>query len=118
MAVPEIPVVRTLPATEHVPVLPAASCNRDRGLHVRRTVSVLLLRYSSVGTPPSFAKISPCTYDRDMDTTMTEANLAFMQCLFEIVCESEEPETIRKALAALTNTPGGIEYLQMNPITL
>lgn len=56
-----------------------------------------------------------------MDITgvlIVETNLKLMQTLHEILCDSEEPETIRKALAALTSTPEGIEYLRMNPLAL
>lgn len=49
---------------------------------------------------------------------MLETQLIHLQTLYEIVCDSDEPETIRKALAALTSTPAGIQYLQMNPITV
>lgn len=53
-----------------------------------------------------------------MGVIALETNLKLMQALHEILCDSEEPETIRKALAALTSTPGGIEYLRMNPLAL
>lgn len=53
-----------------------------------------------------------------MDTTMLETQLVFVQALYEIVCESDEPETMRKALSALTSTEAGRQYLQMNPITV
>jgi hypothetical protein len=49
---------------------------------------------------------------------MLHTQLIHLQALYEIVCDSDEPETIRKALAALTSTPSGCEYLAMNPITL
>lgn len=49
---------------------------------------------------------------------MAEQVLIYIQTLYGIICDSEEPETIRRALAALTSTPGGIEYLQMNPIAI
>jgi hypothetical protein len=50
--------------------------------------------------------------------TMAEEALIYVQTLYGIICDSEEPETIRKALAALTATTGGIEFLQMHPIAL
>lgn len=49
---------------------------------------------------------------------MAEEALIYVQTLYGIICDSEEPETIRKALAALTATTGGIEFLQMHPIAL
>lgn len=49
---------------------------------------------------------------------MAETNLLLLQALHEILCESEEAETVRKALAAMTSTPEGIEYLRMNPLAL
>ena len=47
-----------------------------------------------------------------------EFQIIALQTLYEIVMESDEPEIIRKALAALTSTPAGREYLEMNPITV
>ena len=49
---------------------------------------------------------------------MAESALKFTEALYEILCESQEPEIVRKALAALTCTPEGIEYLRMNPLAL
>lgn len=49
---------------------------------------------------------------------MLETQLKLMQALYEIICESEEPEIIRRALSALTSTEAGIEYLTLNPITV
>lgn len=49
---------------------------------------------------------------------MLETQLIYLQSLYEIVCDSDEPETVRKALSALTSTPAGIDYLRMNPITV
>jgi hypothetical protein len=49
---------------------------------------------------------------------MAEAALKMTEVLYEILCSSDEPETIRKALAALTSTDSGIEYLRMNPLAL
>lgn len=49
---------------------------------------------------------------------MLETQLMHLQTLYEIVCESEEPDTIRKALAALTSNDAGLDYLRMNPITM
>jgi hypothetical protein len=53
-----------------------------------------------------------------MEETMLRTQLIHLQTLYEIVCESDEPDIIRRALAALTSTPAGIEYLAMNPITI
>lgn len=47
-----------------------------------------------------------------------EAQLIMLQTLYEIIMESEEADIIRKALSALTATPAGREYLEMNPITV
>lgn len=49
---------------------------------------------------------------------MLTTQLIHLQSLYEIICESEEPEIIRRALAAMTSTSAGIEYLAMNPITM
>lgn len=49
---------------------------------------------------------------------MLTTQLIHLQTLYAIVCESDEPDTVRRALAALTATDAGIEYLRMNPITL
>lgn len=49
---------------------------------------------------------------------MMEFQLLVLQTLYEIVMESDEPEIIRKALAALTATAEGRQYLEMNPITV
>lgn len=57
-------------------------------------------------------------YDVRMEETMLQTQLVHLQTLYEIIMESEEPETIRKALAAMTSSQAGIEYLQLNPITL
>ena len=47
-----------------------------------------------------------------------EFQIIALQTLYEIVMESNEPEIMRKALAALTATEAGREYLAMNPITV
>lgn len=49
---------------------------------------------------------------------MTETVLKLTEALYEIVCDSEEAETVRKALAALTSSDAGIEYLRMHPLAL
>lgn len=49
---------------------------------------------------------------------MAEQQLRYLEALYAIVCQSDEPETIRMALAALTGTPAGREFLEMNPITV
>lgn len=48
---------------------------------------------------------------------MLETQLVYVQCLYEIMLESEEPDIIRRALAALTSTEAGRQYLEMNPVT-
>lgn len=53
-----------------------------------------------------------------MEETMLATQLIHLQTLYAIVCESEEPDIVRRALAALTATPAGLEYLALNPITL
>lgn len=47
---------------------------------------------------------------------MLENQLLFIETLYRIVCDSEEPDTIRQALSALINTEEGRNYLAMNPI--
>lgn len=54
----------------------------------------------------------------DREVAMSEAIYKYMATLYEIICDSDEPETVRKALAALTSTPEGIEFLRMNPLAL
>jgi hypothetical protein len=51
-----------------------------------------------------------------MEQIMLENQLLFIEALYAIVCDSEEPEIIRRALSALTNTEAGRNYLAMNPI--
>lgn len=53
-----------------------------------------------------------------MEATIMEMQLRYLEALYRIVCDSDEPETIRVALAALTGTSAGREYLEMNPITV
>lgn len=45
-----------------------------------------------------------------------EFQLIVLQALYEVILESEEPDIIRKALAAMLATAPGREYLAMNPI--
>lgn len=42
--------------------------------------------------------------------------LVMVQALAEIVNTSSDPETIRIALSALTNTDAGMSHLRVNPI--
>lgn len=58
------------------------------------------------------------SYNVGMEVQLMETQLIYLQCLYEVICDSDEPETIRRALAAMTSTDAGIEYLRMNPITL
>lgn len=51
-------------------------------------------------------------------TNMLETQLVFVQSLYEIICESDEPETIRRALAALTSTQAGRDYIKLHPFTI
>lgn len=53
-----------------------------------------------------------------MENLLLETQLVYLQTLHTIVCESDEPETVRSALAALTNTEAGLDYLRMNPIRI
>ena len=55
---------------------------------------------------------------RSMEATMAEQQLRYLEALYAIVCQSEEPDMIRLALVALTGTPAGLEFLEMNPITV
>jgi hypothetical protein len=54
----------------------------------------------------------------EMLTAILADQLRFLQALHEVVSDSEEPETIRVALSALTSSNAGIEYLRMNPIKI
>lgn len=54
----------------------------------------------------------------EMLTAILADQLRYLQALHEVVSDSEEPETIRVALSALTSTNAGIEYLRMNPIKI
>lgn len=49
---------------------------------------------------------------------MAEQQLRYLEALYAIVCDSGEPDIIRMALAALTGTAAGREFLEMNPITV
>lgn len=49
---------------------------------------------------------------------MDETCLILLQSLYEIVCDSDEADIVRKALSALTSTSAGRQYLEMNPITV
>lgn len=45
-----------------------------------------------------------------------EAQLRYLQALHEIASSSTDADSVREALAALTSTENGIEYLRQNPI--
>lgn len=51
------------------------------------------------------------------DLVTPEMMLA-LDALATVVMESDEPETIRVALAALTNIPGGIDQLRTRGLAL
>lgn len=53
-----------------------------------------------------------------MEETLLTTQLIYLQTLYAIVCDSEEPDTIRRAFAALTSTEAGLDYLRINPITV
>lgn len=44
--------------------------------------------------------------------------LILTEALYTILQESEEAETVRVAVGALTNTQAGMAYLQKHPVTL
>lgn len=50
--------------------------------------------------------------------TMLEAQLRYLQALHEIASDSDDADSVRVALSALTSTDNGIEYLRMHPITV
>lgn len=77
---------------------------------------MLLLRYSSSSNSEVFASLNAVAYNHAMETIILENQLLYIETLYRIVCDSEEPETIRQALAALTRTEEGRAYLAMNPI--
>lgn len=49
---------------------------------------------------------------------MLETQLILIETLYEIMCESDDANTVRHCLAALTNTEAGLRYLELHPITL
>lgn len=51
-------------------------------------------------------------------TSQLQDQLRFLEALFEIVNVTEEAETCRIAMAALTSTGSGLSFLQANPIRL
>lgn len=64
--------------------------------------------------------MNPRTYDNNMETTTTmlESQLRYLQALHEVVSSSNDADSVRVALSALTSTDNGIEYLRMHPITV
>lgn len=53
------------------------------------------------------------------DTThLMQDNLRFSESLYEIACSSDDAETVRIAMAALTSTDTGMAFLSANPIKL
>lgn len=53
------------------------------------------------------------------DTTqLMQDNLRFTEAMYEIACSSDDAETVRIAMAALTGTPSGMAFLTANPIKL
>lgn len=53
-----------------------------------------------------------------MLTDLAIDQMTLVEGLYQVVMESDEGETVRIALSALTNTESGRAYLEMNPITL
>lgn len=53
-----------------------------------------------------------------MDTEMLATQLVHLEALYQIVMESDEPEIVRRALAALTSTEAGLDYIRLNPFTV
>lgn len=55
----------------------------------------------------------------DQDVTgMLQDQLRFLEALYEILNSSEEAETVRVAVSALTATEAGRSFLTANPIKL
>lgn len=52
----------------------------------------------------------------DNDTDLVSDSLVLVEALYAIAHESEEAETVRLAIAALTNTASGMSYLRTHPI--
>lgn len=55
--------------------------------------------------------------DQDV-TAMMQDQLRFLEALYEILNSSEEAETVRVAVSALTATEAGRAFLTANPIKL
>lgn len=49
---------------------------------------------------------------------MMSDQLQMIESLYQIALSSEDAETVRIAISALTNTQSGMAYLQTNPIIL
>lgn len=54
----------------------------------------------------------------DEATQNMQDQLAFLEALYEIAMSSDEAETVRIAMAALTRTQAGITFLSSKPIVL
>lgn len=56
-----------------------------------------------------------------MDTDVTQLmqdNLKLVEALHEIASTSDDANTVRVAVAALTTTQSGLAFLQVNPIKM
>ena len=49
---------------------------------------------------------------------LSEAQLTNVEALYEIALESNEANTVRRAIAALLETPGGIAYLTIHGLNV
>lgn len=58
------------------------------------------------------------TEDNDTDkTTMMQDQYVMLSALYDIAMNSEDAETVRTALTALTGTTAGRNFLIANPMT-
>lgn len=55
--------------------------------------------------------------DQDV-TQLMQDNLKLVEALHEIASTSEDANTVRVAVAALTTTQTGLSFLQVNPIRM
>lgn len=51
-------------------------------------------------------------------TQVMQDNLKLLETLHEIASSSSEAEIVRMAMSALTNTPTGLQFLQVHPLVL
>lgn len=56
--------------------------------------------------------------EQDHMANMMQDQVVMLEALHNIALSSEDAETVRIAVAALTNTGAGMAYLQANPIIL